>query len=165
MNQAEPTFSDALQNRRIENFVTSFLMTHHLPGTWQEESKQGKGKRDKVDKRTMEDVWIPVSKQTESPFDNWDLKKKLYFEGFFWLIRRLQPQGILNRPRPNLIKHLGAYLGASLSQVNRVRHLNKHLKFYKIGPRASQACLASDVHKCLHRPRGIARPLIWKNTK
>jgi len=29
---------------------------------------------------------------------------------------------------PNLIKLLGAYLGANLSQINRVRHLNKRLK-------------------------------------
>jgi len=33
------------------------------------------------------------------------------------------------------IKFLGAYLGAWLSQVSRVRHLNKRLKvLYKIGP-------------------------------
>jgi len=31
-------------------------------------------------------------------------------------------------PGPNLIKRLGAYLGAQLSQVNRVRRLNKRLK-------------------------------------
>jgi len=29
---------------------------------------------------------------------------------------------------PNLIKLLGAYLGAYLSQINRVRRLNKRLK-------------------------------------
>jgi len=31
-------------------------------------------------------------------------------------------------PGPNLIKLLGVYLGAYLSQINRVRHLNKRLK-------------------------------------
>jgi len=31
-------------------------------------------------------------------------------------------------PRPNIIKLLGAYLDAYLSQINRVRRLNKRLK-------------------------------------
>jgi len=36
--------------------------------------------------------------------------------------------GLSLKPKPNLKKLLGAYLGALLSQVNRVSRLNKRLK-------------------------------------
>jgi len=69
-------------------------------------------------------------------------KKSLFFFSFFWVkifsdiltSKRYSSKGALLISRPNLIKTLGAYLGAFLSQVNRVRRLNKRLRVYKIGP-------------------------------
>ena len=37
-------------------------------------------------------------------------------------------QALVDHLRPYLIKLLGAYLGAYLSQIDRVRRLNKHQK-------------------------------------
>jgi len=50
---------------------------------------------------------------------------------FLWFVHdtyELNFISCFSSPGPNLIKLLGAYLGAYRSQINRVRHLNKRLK-------------------------------------